>query len=95
MGNSKVCGTLYDFFRDFKANIGILGNAGFIIGYRDDGWTDLGECKWGAYGSQARVRRELETKVSRYPNQRGATIGRRFFLQKRPRTAARPGTTPG
>lgn len=49
-----------------------------VVGLRQDGWTDLGECKWGAAGDAAR---ELEQKVARYPNARNATIGRRLFVR--------------
>jgi len=50
-----------------------------VVGLRDDGWTDLGECKWGELRSAAQVLRGLEAKVVRYPNRRNATIGRRIF----------------
>lgn len=46
---------------------------------RDDGWSDLGECKWGAVKSLPALARELEAKVARYPNPRNATVG--FFLR--------------
>jgi AAA+ ATPase superfamily predicted ATPase len=62
-----------------------------VVGHRDDGWVDLGECKWGSYGGQAKVRRELDSKIDRYPNEKGATIGRRFFVQQRPKAVARAG----
>jgi hypothetical protein len=55
-----------------------------VVGLRQDGWTDLGECKWGATGSAAA---ELERKVALYPNARNATIGRRLFLRFPPRQA--------
>jgi AAA+ ATPase superfamily predicted ATPase len=56
-----------------------------VVGIRDDGWTDLGECKWGTVGSAAAVQRELEEKVLRYPNPRNATIGRRILTRGRVR----------
>jgi AAA+ ATPase superfamily predicted ATPase len=55
-----------------------------IVGLRDDHWTDLGECKWGAVTSYRRLLEDLERKVRAYPNTRGATIGRRLFLRKKP-----------
>jgi len=55
-----------------------------VVGLRDDGWTDLGECKWGRISSVAALRRELATKVAAYPNERGATVFRRFFVRERP-----------
>ena len=62
-----------------------------VVGLRDDGWTDLGECKWGYVRSEGRLVRELEGKVARYPNPRNATIGRRIFT----RTPVRPAGTSG
>jgi hypothetical protein len=47
------------------------------VGLRDDGWTDLGECKWGTVRSPKAAEQELEEKVQEFPNTRGATIGRR------------------
>lgn len=55
-----------------------------VVGLRDDGWTDLAECKWGAIRSQRAVEEELEAKVAHYPNPRNATIGRRIFSRTRP-----------
>lgn len=57
-----------------------------VVGHRQDGWTDLGECTWGAVRSASALAAELESKVARYPNERGATIGRRLFTRRRPRT---------
>ncbi len=56
---------------------------------RDDDWTDLGECKWGAVRSPAALEAELDRKAERYPNSRGATLGRRYFVRRAP--AARRG----
>ena len=55
-----------------------------VVGLRDDGWTDLGECKWGPVRSPAAVEWELDEKVRAYPNRRGATIGRRIFARQEP-----------
>lgn len=52
-----------------------------VVGRREDGWTDLGECKWGQVRSAAKLERELESKVGLYPNDRNATIGRRIFVR--------------
>jgi hypothetical protein len=62
-----------------------------VVGLRDDGWTDLGECKWGTVRSPKALAGELEERVSKYPNPRGATIGRRFFVKKKPRGPLPPG----
>lgn len=60
-----------------------------VVGYRDDGWTDLGECKWSPSISSPDVLRELDAKVSRYPNDRQATIQRRVFVRnKRKRSSS-------
>ena len=59
-----------------------------VVGLRDDNWTDLGECKWGAIGSVRALSEELEGKAARYPNARGATLGRRYFTRRKPATRA-------
>ncbi|MCA9679164.1 MAG: ATP-binding protein [Kofleriaceae bacterium] len=56
-----------------------------VVGVRGDGWTDLGECKWGAVRSGPALVAELEAKVGAYPNPRNATIGRHLFVRTRPR----------
>lgn len=53
-----------------------------VVGSRDDGWIDLGECKWGAVRSPRAVEDELERKVADYPNPRNATLGRRVFTRR-------------
>lgn len=55
-----------------------------LVGVRDDGWADLGECRWGSVRSAAALRRELETKVAAWPNRAGATIQRRLFVRRKP-----------
>jgi hypothetical protein len=55
-----------------------------VVGLRDDRWTDLCECKWGAVHSQKQLIAEIDRKVPIYPNPRNATIGRRLFLSKIP-----------
>ncbi len=63
-----------------------------VVGLRDDGWTDLGESKWGTVRSPKAVEQELEKKVQEFPNSRGATIGRRIFTRQKPKAA---GTSTG
>lgn len=65
-----------------------------VVGYRDDNWTDLGECRWGTLRGAAALLTELEERVQRYPNPRNATVGRRLFTRKPivRRTADPPGT---
>jgi hypothetical protein len=52
-----------------------------VVGLRNDGWVDLGECKWGTDLSLPAAAAELEDKVRHYPNVQQATIGRRLFLR--------------
>ncbi len=54
-----------------------------VVGLRDDGWTDLAECKWGAVRSAPAVERELADKAELYPNRRNATLGRRIFARRK------------
>lgn len=55
-----------------------------VVGMRDDDWTDLGDCKWGAVRSARVLEAELEGKVRLFPNTRGATLGRRCFVRRMP-----------
>ena len=57
-----------------------------VVGLRDDNWTDLGECKWGAVRSPRALETELERKLQQFPNHRGATLGRRYFTRRKPPT---------
>lgn len=56
-----------------------------VVGLREDGWTDLGECKWGRVRSIAKIERELGQKIERYPNARGATLAGHVFARKKPK----------
>ena len=63
-----------------------------VVGLRDDDWTDLGECKWGPVRSPGALEAELDRKARAYPNRRGATLGRRYFVRRKPAArAASPG----
>jgi len=55
-----------------------------VVGLRDDHWTDLGECRWGAVRSYKQLLQDLERKIRAYPNTRGPTIGKRVFLRRKP-----------
>jgi len=46
-----------------------------VVGLRDDGWTDLGECKWGTVHSPKAVEQELEAKVREFPNPEARRLG--------------------
>jgi hypothetical protein len=52
-----------------------------VVGLREDGWTDLGECKFGAHDSATEAAAELGRKAGLYPNRRGATICKRLFMR--------------
>jgi hypothetical protein len=56
-----------------------------VVGLRKDNWIDLGECKWGPVRSLPSVARELDYKISLYPNKAGLSIGRHIFLKQKPR----------
>jgi AAA+ ATPase superfamily predicted ATPase len=59
-----------------------------VVGLREDGFIDLGECKWGSVRSEKALAAELEPKLDRYPTPSTSTLCRRFFvreLSKRPR----------
>lgn len=62
-----------------------------VVGLRDDGRVDLGECKWGAVRSVGALEKELEGKVAAYPNRANATVHRRFFVRNLPRKASTVG----
>ena len=52
-----------------------------VVGVRKDGWTDLGECKWGDVNSMPALVKELDSRLPLYPNHREATLGRRLFVR--------------
>jgi uncharacterized protein len=54
-----------------------------IVGYRQDGVIDICECKWGKISSIPQLLKELNTKISRYPNKDNKTIHGRLFLRSR------------
>jgi uncharacterized protein len=64
-----------------------------VVGLREDGWVDIGECKWGSVRSAPRLVQELEEKVRRYPNPQQGSIQRRVFTRQAPR--AKPASAPG
>ena len=55
-----------------------------VVGLREDHWTDLGECKWGPVRSPRSLETELDRKAAEFPNPRGATFGRRYFVRRKP-----------
>jgi len=53
-----------------------------VVGLRQDGVIDLGECRWGQTRSVSALLTELEAKIARYPNKRNATILPRLFTRQ-------------
>jgi hypothetical protein len=54
-----------------------------IVGYRQDGIIDICECKWGKISSMPQLLKELNSKISAYPNKDNKTIHGRLFLRSR------------
>ena len=52
-----------------------------VVGVRDDGVTELGECKWGRVGS-AELQRQLAAKVAGYPNPANHTLRQHAFVKQ-------------
>ena len=52
-----------------------------VVGLREDRWTDLGECKWGAVKSVKELEAEISDKMVNFPNRLDATIRRRVFTR--------------
>lgn len=52
-----------------------------VVGVRADGWTELGECKWGAT-TAAGLSAELQRKVELWPNPLNHTLSRRAFVRR-------------
>ena len=61
-----------------------------VVGFRQDGRTDIGECKWGSVRSQSTLAREVQQKIDGYPNQRGATLQGRVFTRGKLRAGKLP-----
>ncbi len=52
-----------------------------LVSVRDDGWIDLGECKWGTIRSWSAVIRESKDKLAAYPNPDGHTLAPILFTR--------------
>ena len=59
-----------------------------IVGLRDDGRIELGECKWGTVRSSRAVLAELAGKAEAYPNPANASVGLRIFTRSSVHPAA-------
>ncbi len=53
-----------------------------LVGLRQDGIVDLGECKWGAVRSSGSIAAELRAKASHYPNQSGRSVLHHLFSRE-------------
>lgn len=62
-----------------------------VVGVRADGWTELGECKWGRVRSWPGLAKELDARVAAFPNPRNDTLSRRFFVHELPASRRAPG----
>lgn len=51
-----------------------------VVGVREDGVTELGECKWG-HVTAAELGRQLDEKARKYPNPRQHTLRRHAFVR--------------
>lgn len=51
-----------------------------VVGIRDDGVTELGECKWGSVSASA-LQRELDRRVAAFPNVRRHALRRHAFVK--------------
>ena len=52
-----------------------------VIGLREDGWADLGECKLGTVRSPGNLRNELTSKTAHFPNPHARTLSLRYFTR--------------
>jgi len=57
-----------------------------VVGLREDGFIDLGECKWGTVRSARAVAAELKDRAAQFPNPKNATLQCRGFLRSPPRS---------
>ncbi len=54
-----------------------------LVGIRDDGEIELGECKWGKVGSVKALEAELGNKLDRYHNPDNRTLRGNLFVRKK------------
>jgi hypothetical protein len=64
--------------RNMSANIQID-----VVGLRDDGWVDLGECRWIGRSGLSSVARELAVRVGHFPGG-NRTVRQLLFVRKKP-----------
>jgi hypothetical protein len=61
-----------------------------VVGVRDDGFIDVGECKWGTVRSARAMARDLQDRAAAFPNPSNATIQKRAFMRALPAGARDP-----
>lgn len=61
-----------------------------VVGRRADGWTDLGERKWGQVRGLESISKEIADQAALYPLQ-GATLQKRLFVRHAPKAKPPPG----
>ena len=66
------------------AELGAFANKKELEAGRDDARIELGECKWVTLRSAAAVRSELARKLQVFPNPKGSTLHRRYFVRNLP-----------
>ena len=54
-----------------------------LVGIRDDGEIEIGECKWGRAGSLRSLEQELAGKMDRYHNPHNRTLRGNIFVRKK------------
>ena len=54
-----------------------------VVGLRDDGWVDLGECRWIGRSGLSSVARELAVRVGHFPGG-DRTVRQLLFVRKKP-----------
>ena len=60
-----------------------------LVGIRDDNRTDLGECKLGRRAVDTVSGRGTRTQAERLSNTQGATLARRYFVRRKPKSVAK------
>jgi AAA+ ATPase superfamily predicted ATPase len=56
-----------------------------VVGLREDGVADIGECKWGKIPSRSALEASVAKKMQAYPNHQNASLVGRAFVRKLPR----------
>jgi uncharacterized protein len=54
-----------------------------IVGVREDGVLDIGECKWGSVTSWPNLQQEIKRKAQTHPNARNFTVREHVFVRQK------------